>query len=32
MWFDHTGRVLMLGALALQVVGAISLYRLARLR
>jgi tight adherence protein B len=32
MWFDATGRKLMLGALALQIFGAISLYRLARLK
>ena len=32
MWYDATGRKLMLGALALQLFGAVSLYRLARLK
>ena len=32
MWFDATGRKLMLGALALQLFGAVALYRLARIK
>jgi tight adherence protein B len=32
MWLDDTGRLMLFGALGLQSLGALLLYRLARLR